>query len=811
MADKISIRFDDGYPHAWCVMRVELDAAGEPCDFTFLSCNEALVKIGTYPKDELIGRRFYDLYPTSDRDNLPAFYAAAYKGKSSTFDVISAEVDRYLQVEVYPTDEAGVCVAVFRDTKQEVLERERRTRELARTVEELERERRANEQVRRYASAMGIVYPLAISLDYVANEYHMIEYANFINKTAKWTGTIDELIAAGASTIPDEAIARQFAELFGREPALAAFRAGKTELTLRHPQWGEDGKIHWMETKVICLECTDRKAEGISIARCIDKEKALDDAYEKLRERESVLTALSADYDDVYICDLDTDELRAIKASDGTPTETVGQYSQIGRLFFGNKVVMDSAPDMLERLSRKALRARLAAAGEYSIGYQLRPDARGRQYAETRFVRVPSDEGFKVVIGTHFVDHIVEEQERQKALLQAAKDEAERANHAKTEFLQRMSHDVRTPLNGIRGMLDIAEKFPDDAAKQVDCRQKVRASSNLLLELINEVLDMSKLESGEVVLDHVPFDLIEVSREVHTAVSRQAEERGVQIVQKDCRTPHRRLIGSPTHLKRLMMNIMSNAIKYNREYGRVFVTCREISCADGVATIEFKVQDTGIGMSPEFQARVFEPFAQEDGASRSRYNGTGLGMAITKNIVEKMGGLITFESAPGVGTTFDVVLPMEIAEAGEGGVAVSNTAAELPENALAGLSVLLVEDNELNLEIAEFLLSEAGASVMTAENGQEAVDAVAASAPGTIDAVLMDVMMPVMDGHAAAHAIRALDRDDVRDLPIIAMTANAFVEDRIAAREAGMDEHIAKPLDLAVVVRTILRLARARA
>ena len=381
-----------------------------------------------------------------------------------------------------------------------------------------------------------------------------------------------------------------------------------------------------------------------------------------------------------------------------------------------------------------------------------------------------------------------------------AKQEAERANDAKTEFLQHMSHDIRTPINGIRGMIEIAEHYPDDMNKQIECREKVKEASGLLLELINEVLDMSKLESGEIIFEYESFDIIKLSMEVYDVIERLASERGIELIQSDCNVPHRYLMGSPVHYKRVLMNILSNAVKYNKDKGKIYITCREMASDDDQVTVEFICQDTGIGMSEDFQKHLFEPFAQESADARTNYKGTGLGMPIVKNIVDKMGGTLTFESVKGEGTTFRVVTTFDIDKST---VRQGDVAGTEKLTSIKGTKIILAEDNELNMEIAKFLLDEEGALVVEARNGQEAVAALAASEPGSVDAILMDIMMPVMDGYEATRAIRTMDRSDAKSIPIIAMTANAFMEDKRTAKKAGMDEHIAKPLDTGLLVKTL--------
>ena len=396
-----------------------------------------------------------------------------------------------------------------------------------------------------------------------------------------------------------------------------------------------------------------------------------------------------------------------------------------------------------------------------------------------------------------------EKDEKYKAELLTAAKKAEAANEAKTEFLQRMSHDIRTPINGICGMVNMADHYADDMEKQKEYRTKVKEASNLLLELVNDVLDMSKLESGEIVLEEIPFNLSSIYREVFVVIEQVAAEQNLQIVWEKKEITHRDLIGSPRYVKRVMMNILSNAMKYNRENGHIYISCIEIpSGQPETTTMEFVCRDTGIGMAEEFQKHIFEPFAQEHAGSRTRFSGTGLGMPISKKLIEKMGGTITFESAEGIGTTFVIRVPFKI----DLDVDIREEQADVSEKSIKGLHILLAEDNELNMEIAEFVLQNEGAEVSKAWNGEETVELFRKSESGEFDAILMDIMMPVMNGYEATKMIRSLDREDAKVIPIIAMTANAFTEDRLRAKEAGMNEHIAKPFDVKLLVKIIHKL-----
>lgn len=396
-----------------------------------------------------------------------------------------------------------------------------------------------------------------------------------------------------------------------------------------------------------------------------------------------------------------------------------------------------------------------------------------------------------------------EKDEKYKAELLTAAKKAEAANEAKTEFLQRMSHDIRTPINGICGLVNMADHYADDMEKQTEYRTKVKEASNLLLELVNDVLDMSKLESGEIVLEEIPFNLSKISREVFVVIEQMAAEQNIQIKWEKKEITHCDLIGSPGYVKRVMMNILSNAMKYNRENGHIYISCIEIpSGQPETTTMEFVCRDTGIGMTEEFQKHIFEPFAQEHSGSRTKFAGTGLGMPIAKKLIEKMGGTITFESVEGVGTTFVIRVPFRIDTDRDSKVETG----EKTEVSIRGLHILLAEDNELNMEIAEFMLQNEDAEVTKAWDGQEAVKIFEKSRSGEFDVILMDIMMPVMNGYEAAKMIRSLDREDAKAIPIIAMTANAFAEDRIRAKEAGMDEHVAKPVDVELLIKVIHRL-----
>ena len=401
-------------------------------------------------------------------------------------------------------------------------------------------------------------------------------------------------------------------------------------------------------------------------------------------------------------------------------------------------------------------------------------------------------------------DLLQQERDYGDKLAEAAR-EASSANSAKTEFLRRMSHDLRTPINGIRGMVEVGDAHADDLQKQTECRLKIWTASGLLLDLANEALDMSRLESGQVDLDLVPANLVTLNREVRDILERQAEERFVTIICDKHALDHPYARVSVTHLKRLLVNIAGNAVKYNRQGGFVRLVCREVEPVDGVPVYEYTIADNGIGMSEEFQQHLYEPFSREEQQVEGASSGTGLGASIAKQLVELMGGTMSFTSTLGQGTTFTIRLPFEKCDRSEVPQVVRVNVDD--GGALQGLHVLLVEDNDLNAEIAQFTLDRAGAIVTHAKDGESAVETFAASAPYEYDVVLMDIMMPGIDGLEATRQIRALNREDATTTPIIAVSANAFADDRRLSREAGMNAHLSKPVSSQELVEALAHIA----
>ncbi len=532
------------------------------------------------------------------------------------------------------------------------------------------------------------------------------------------------------------------------------------------------------------------------------QKEQLENALAQARLNEEIIGTIAKTYWSIYHLDLQNGIYQEISAKSGQYRFT-GKIGEIAEVF-ENTSRSFIAEEFQERLNEfvdlSTLSDRLKDTDSISMEVRTAYNA----WFLIRYIVKKRDE-FGHVLSVLYVvlennKEKIKELEYQEKLLHIA-EEAKRANVAKTDFLRRMSHDIRTPINGIMGMLSIAEYYGNDIEKQKECRNKVRETTGFLLELVNNILDMNKLESGNMVLEHKSFDLIKTLREINTITQVNAQEHGISLVMLPSNIEHKNLIGSPLHLRQILQNLSGNAVKYNRQGGKIFLGCRELSHKNGKVVMQFICEDTGIGMSKEFQKHAFEPFSQERDQGRSTYTGTGLGLAITKQLIDLMGGSLSMQSEQGVGTKFMVTQSFEVNQEYE-------EISELEQSDLIdlrGYKILLVEDNEINMEITRFLLEKKGAEITESWNGKEAVDIFVNSKEGYFDLILMDIMMPIMNGLVATKVIRSLERKDAKTIPILAMTANAFQEDIQHSKESGMDEHLSKPLEEKELDRALRR------
>jgi signal transduction histidine kinase/ActR/RegA family two-component response regulator len=413
-----------------------------------------------------------------------------------------------------------------------------------------------------------------------------------------------------------------------------------------------------------------------------------------------------------------------------------------------------------------------------------------------------------VVIGIQDINEEKKKEVEAREKIEAALQEAKTANMAKTAFLSQMSHDIRTPLNGIIGLLEMSERHRDDYRLVEDNRIKAKTAANHLLALLNDVLELNKLGDGNTVIVNAPFDLIALAEDVISISNARASEMGISLTHRDCSgdMPVRWVFGSERHVRQIFLNILDNAVKYNKAGGSVRCWTDVVERDENSITYRFNFEDTGIGMSEKFIQKIYEPFTQESYDARSAYQGTGLGMTIVKNLVDRMNGTIDIQSELGVGSRFSITIPFEKASSHYE----DEQSKETVVYDISGANILLVEDNELNMEIASYLLKDAGANVTEATDGKQAVESFIINPPGTYDIIVMDLMMPVMGGLEASMVIRSYGRSDAAEIPIIAMTANAFEEDIEAVKKAGMNEHIPKPLDTQKVLKTISKYYKRR-
>ena len=570
--------------------------------------------------------------------------------------------------------------------------------------------------------------------------------------------------------------------------------------------------------------------ETIQSREAIDAKQQLTQYYEQLKqsvlENDSYVDALLQTADSIYSVNLTEDRLEQnfLKKEEKEKSQALVRnlklpciYSEYCRASAANITAETLEGYRLIDSSEKLLKRYRTGDKQAAVEYcEMLPDGGTRWVQKTVLmteilVYDPKEKTEKSVVhGMILLKDTTEFHEREKKeydRLQAAFEEATTANKEKTEFLSRMSHDIRTPINGVMGMLEMIKRNRDNHEKVDDCLEKIQVSSEHLLALINDVLDMSKLEAGHMEIECRPFDLNDFMEDIYALSSAQVASTDISYHPYKEKMEHTKLLGSPLHLRQILLNLFSNSVKYNKSGGTIDTYVREIPWEQqegkNLTGYEFVISDTGIGMSEEFvQDELFEPFTQEKAGARTKYQGTGLGMSIVKELTEKMNGSIEVESMPGEGTTFTVRLPFEIDSNPQ---LPDRPVTECTRKSIEGIRVLLVEDNDLNMEIAEFFLQDMGAQVMKAWNGKEAVDLFAASAPGEIELIMMDIMMPVMNGLEAAKLIRAMNRPDAKEVVILAMTANAFSDDVQRSRQAGMNEHLSKPLDSDAIRDAILR------
>lgn len=660
-------------------------------------------------------------------------------------------------------------------------------------------------------------------VDALASDYRLILRCNLTRDTIETikgvprcptgtSGVFSEWVRKAYDEYVVHASAPDFLSFFDRKQLLAALST-KQILSYRLEVIPDEADHRHLEIQIAPLHSIEDDQHKIAIGirsiddlvlreKCRNKEK--EKAKSRLQFRKELISTIGKIYHAIYFFDLDKDTYMKITSNQDSQ-HVIGSEGCLSRsvpIAVNAFVAPEHQASMSAFLEPSTLSDRLREKDTLSEPYM---NADGLWYLG-RFIvkqRHPDGSVATLLYAMQDIDEIRQKELRCQEELRKSAREAQIASQAKTDFLRRMSHDIRTPINGILGMIEIADSHPADIEKLRDCRHKIHEAANMLLAMVNDILDMNKLESGRLDPESVPFDIWKLLMEVNHLAEIQAPAYGVTTHAKNPPFPVRRVIGSPTFLRRVLLNLAGNALKYNRRGGRIDFSCDKIEIKGDTAYFTLTCADTGIGMSEDFQKRAFEPFTQESNTARTRYMGTGLGLAIVKELVEKMDGTIALESQEGVGSRFSLTVPFTIDHAPQE----EEKAAKSPVS-LAGLHVLLVEDNELNREIAVFLLEKEGMEITACENGAEAVKAFRESPLGYYDLILMDIMMPVMDGYEASRQIRSLPRRDAAVIPIFAMTANAFQDDIEKSHKSGMNEHLTKPLHTQVMLDTIRKYVR---
>lgn len=511
-------------------------------------------------------------------------------------------------------------------------------------------------------------------------------------------------------------------------------------------------------------------------------------------ENNEILMSLRKIYTDIYIIDLEKNLYKRVSSQ--MDEGTISNWDLIA--YIKNNVSLDYIHLLYAFFDNTTLQTRLAKEETIAMEYL---DKKGNWHTGRYIVKKRNEHG--VATQVLYVTNIISEQKRKEQRLISLVEDANKANQAKTDFLRQISHDIRTPINGIYGLLEIADRNAEDVYKLQECRDRIRTSLSYLMAIVDNVLDIKKAESNEIVLENKTFDLVKLLQEIVSVVELQANDNHLEFINhvdlNNIENPY--LVGSPSLLKRVLMNIATNAIKYNRQKGSILLDCQEIGKSDTNVTYQFICKDTGIGMSEEFQKKAFNPYVQEGKDAITSYKGTGLGLSIVKQIVDKMDGKIELNSKENVGTTFVVTLPFQIDEQEE-----KIVKKEVFDLDLHGKKALLVEDNALNREIASMMLKDIGFEVLYASNGKEAVEILQNHKPYLFDCIFMDIMMPVMDGWQATKQIRNSNRQDLQTIPILAMSANAFKEDVQKSLDVGMNAHIVKPLTIENIQSALSKL-----
>lgn len=654
--------------------------------------------------------------------------------------------------------------------------------------------------------AVSQLYTMVISVNLTRNTYFMVEYDDFDCQCVPVSGAFDELLERGVQSIhPDYREA--FVENFNRESLLKLYESGETSRYMEHQQMGDDGRYHWTDTHVIRIENPyNDDVLQVFLNRNIDRDKQMEaQMREALSKEEEVSKRFAISilnmYDNIYEAELSSGQIYSFQYCDtGLARVLMDQtYEEVVGAVEEELVSKNCRKNYHDSMQAELLKKRLLEEDrQVYVEYQRKtPGGSCRWYSNQMLLLSANPNDFRILIFTRDIDDIRRKDEQKKQELQKALDAARKANHAKSDFVSRMSHDIRTPINAIMGMSAIAASNLEDPERMQECLEKIGVSTRFLLSLINDILDMSRIESGKLTIVEKEFHLNDVIQGIVTMITPQVTEKHQKFILSVDEEAAAGYFGDELRINQVLMNLLSNAIKYTGEGGSITLEISRKEIREQQAVLQLKVKDTGIGMSEEFQKVLFEPFEQENATEGRVFEGSGLGLPITRNLVELMKGTLTFTSKLDEGSCFIVELPLRLAEQCKEQQQPKQSR-ELTED-FNGERVLVVEDNEINLEIVQTLLEAQNLVVESAENGLVAVEKFQASEPDWYQLVLMDIRMPVMDGITATKKIRALEREDAGRVPIVALTANAFQEDTKDAEGIGMTAYLTKPIEMEVL------------
>lgn len=798
-----NIDINDRSPHGICVMHVLLNEAGAPYDWCFDYCNPALARAeGTTP-EELRGKSYFELRPGSSREWLPYYYRAAYEDSYQAFDIVSQRTGTYLRVEALPTGKTGYCMCILYNIQQEISEKEHQNQQLQEMYQQLADEKKVLDQL---CTDYTAVYQVNVDTG-AFSILHLASGSNASRLMGQDYASYDEFTDhyVEAYLYPE---AREALRSWLCVENIRKMLSEHPRVTGHYESMPTPSGQRFFEAQIVRTHDAQGQMYALIGFRCIDPimeretaiQKELKEALDEAQLRYEIISAIAKAYTTIVRIDLVQDTV-----------EEITDHSESAKITQGEKCASTGLRKICDQLVAPAYREAVKKFMDLStLAERMQQD----EILDTEYQMVDGswhrlsfmvkkrDEAGRVTNVLATVRSISDLKRRELNLVYQA-EAAKREGEMKARFLSNMSHDIRTPLNGVIGLVNLACQYPEDLEMLTKIRTRERETLQYLVSLVNDILDMNKLASGALEERELDFDIVETLLEINRNAQRKAEQKGVHYQidwgRDDIR--HTALRGNPVYLSRILTNITDNAIKFSEPGTTIHVWGEELpqAAAPQKTLFRFYCQDQGCGMSEETLHRVGMAFTQEAETSRTQYQGAGLGLAITKQLVERMGGQMKIESTLGVGTKVMIELPFSIGEKST----IHATGQNFDEISVEGIRALVVEDNELNRDIATFMLENHGIEVTPAVDGQEAVEIFANSAPGYFGAIYMDIMMPRMNGLDATRAIRAMKRRDAHVIPIIAMSANAFADDIINGRLAGMNRHLAKPVDEDGMIRAL--------